>query len=347
MGALFASMLVATALHLAGCTAGESGDNTFSLLSAGKTANKEGAFVLMDTYVSYSLTAGSQQKADDVCLKITEVGDRLENEILSRHVAGSEISFLNEPSADGTKKGISDKLSDYIDSCLTLSRISGGAFDISLGALSDLWGIEEAVKNEGTDYFPPSDEDIQAALEKTGYDKIRSAGSKIALPEGMILDMGAVGKGIFLDEAGKMTKDIKYGIIAAGGSIRTIGYKPGGDPWIIGIKDPTGQSGTIDSVELTGDYVISTSGSYERYVEKDGVRYHHIFDPATGYPAESGLSSVTVVMDAEYGNGLLSDALSTAIFVLGKEKGLELASEYDAGVILVTDDGEIIRSGLN
>ena len=163
------------------------------------------------------------------------------------------------------------------------------------------------------------------------------------MPEGMKLDLGAIGKGIYLDECrsyidSNHNDNLISGIIAAGGSILTIGEKEGG--WTIGITDPFNSGEIYDKISAGGNRNISTSGSYERYVEYNGVRYHHIINPLTGYPtgcAENDNkdypASVTIISDS----GLLSDALSTACFVMGEAKGRELARQYDADIFVITE----------
>ena len=120
----------------------------------------------------------------------------------------------------------------------------------------------------------------------------------------------------------------------------TFGEKPDGSDWKVGIANPADPSERIGVLTLEGQWCISTSGDYERYVEADGVRYHHIIDPATGYPADSGVSGVTVLTK----DGFLSDALSTACFILGPEKGMALASQYGAEVLFVNRDSSILMS---
>ena len=162
------------------------------------------------------------------------------------------------------------------------------------------------------------------------------------MPRGMSLDLGAVGKGISCDNLRDKLKslNISGAVISVGGSIVTYGRKPDGSAWNVGIVNPHDTSSYIGTLTLTGDWSVSTSGDYERYVEADGIRYHHIIDPETGYPADAGLSSVTVM--SHY--GALSDALSTACFVLGTEKAQDLLEQYDAYAVMVEHSGKVILS---
>ena len=125
--------------------------------------------------------------------------------------------------------------------------------------------------------------------------------------------------------------------IAVGGSVLTYGEKPDGSSWKVGIVNPRETSYYVGILEVDGQWCISTSGDYERYVEVDGIRYHHIIDPDTGYPADSGVTSVTVLTK----DGFLSDALSTACFILGKDAGMKLAESYGAEVLFVEKDGTV------
>ena len=159
----------------------------------------------------------------------------------------------------------------------------------------------------------------------------------------MAVDLGSVGKGAACDAAVRAYEEAgaKAAIIAVGGSVGVYGEKSSGKPWSVAVRDPNGD-GSLGSVTLAEGFV-STSGSYEKYFEQDGVLYHHLLDPETGYPAESGLVSVTVVAKS----GVLSDALSTACFVLGREDGMKLLEEFDAEGIFINSDNNItVTDGL-
>lgn len=171
--------------------------------------------------------------------------------------------------------------------------------------------------------------------------------SYIYIEDQCTLDLGAVGKGIACDVAQnylKQQKEVSGAVIAVGGSILLYGSKPDGSNWNVAVQNPRGQDGEAMGVlSLSGITNVSTSGDYEKYFMQDGKRYHHILDPSTGYPAESGLISVTVVSD----NGLLSDGLSTACFVLGKEKGQKLLETYGAEGIFIDQNKKVtVTKGL-
>ena len=156
----------------------------------------------------------------------------------------------------------------------------------------------------------------------------------------MVLDLGAVGKGLACDDILAYLEgqaEVKAAVISVGGGILTYGEKPDGTAFRVAITDPFDTGAYCGYLTLTGNWFVSTSGDYERFVEVDGKRYHHILNPATGYPAESGVKSVTILSK----NGMISDALSTACFVLGEEKGRLLAEKYGVEALFISEDGII------
>lgn len=269
---------------------------------------------------------------------------QIEEQELSRRLDTSEVWAVN--ASAGAKEGVllSEGLSETMGKCLELWRKSEGAFDVTLGAVVNLWDIDgwAAGDREGV-FVLPDEETLCCALESCGSGKLELDGTTLYLPEGMQLDLGAVGKGIALDRILsylKENKTITGATISVGGSVLTYGEKPDGSSWKVGIANPADTSANIGILSLEGQWCISTSGDYERYVELDGVRYHHIIDPATGRPADSGVSGVTILAR----DGFLSDALSTACFILGPEKGMKLAAEYGAEVLFVMKDGSVVMS---
>jgi thiamine biosynthesis lipoprotein len=166
---------------------------------------------------------------------------------------------------------------------------------------------------------------------------------------GLSIDLGAVGKGVAADEVCKYLNQqnadstsgihVQGAVVSIGGTVLVYGKKSGNQVWQVGIRNPRGsQDSSIGYLSLKETTVVSTSGDYEQYFEEDGVRYHHIFDPSTGYPADSGLMSVTVVCE----QGIYSDGLSTACFILGYEDSLPLLKQYDAEAVFITTDYDVI-----
>lgn len=259
---------------------------------------------------------------------INEVFDeikRLDN-LLNCHNANSEISKINYEASDHYVK-TTDEVFALLKETVKLSQLTDGAFDITLKPVSELWGI-------GTDYpRVPDKSEIEAALLKTGYynlelnEEEKSVHFKVP---GMAIDLGAVAKGYAADRAVDILKenDVKNAVLDLGGNVAVIGKKPlklfeaikrgsFNKPFVIGIQNPDAPRGElIKTVTANEDIFVITSGSYERFFTENGVRYHHIIDPKTGMPAQSGLKSATVITK----NGVLGDALSTAAFVIGEEK---------------------------
>ena len=276
------------------------------------------SFFAMDTVISAQITGKDSEAL------LSETGKRISelDASLSRHKADSEISLLNRNSG-GT---LSDKLVGYLQTLLDVSRKSGGAFDFTLGAVSDLWGF-------GNNPKVPDEAELKKALAESGYENISLSGNVITVGGG-IIDFGAAGKGIALDEIRGILSEgnVREAVISVGGSVLLIGKDSR-----VGIRNPLGDAGRSIANLTLSDTCISTSGNYERKFEENGKAYHHIINPETGYPIENGLVSVTVISES----GILSDALSTACFVLGKEKGMALAEEYGCEAVFIDENKNI------
>ena len=257
--------------------------------------------------------------------------DNLDKEI-SRKIDSSAVSALNK---NGEVK--SATVSDILLKCRKISEMSAGAFDLTVGRLSSLWDFDDDIKKV------PSEAEIKKELSTVDYEKIAINGANVAIGKGQTLDLGAVGKGAACDAAKAYLQKsgVKGAVVSVGGSILAFGKRNKiGDKWRIAVRHPRGENTYIGVINLSEGFV-STSGDYEKYFEKDGKRYHHILDANTGYPADSGLSSVTVVCDS----GTLSDALSTACFILGEEKSKELLDEYSAAAIFIDKDLNVSTYG--
>ncbi|MCH5342227.1 MAG: FAD:protein FMN transferase [Acetatifactor sp.] len=275
---------------------------------------------------------------------------QLEEETLSWRLETAEIFQVNQYAGSGKWLELSEKLSRILEQCQKLTEDTDGAFDVALGPVARLWDIDGWAGGQRTGMFQvPEVQALEQAVAQCGFERLNLQflpGEKcaiVSLEEGAAMDLGAVGKGLALDEIFSYLKtetNVKGAVVSVGGSVLTYGEKPDGTAWRVGIANPHDPSVNLGVLTLTGQWYISTSGDYERYMEFDGVRYHHIMDPATGYPADSGLSSVTVLAD----NGLLSDGLSTACFVLGREKGMLLAQQYGAEALFVEKDGGIFTT---
>jgi len=237
-------------------------------------------------------------------------------ELMSPHRTGSDVARLAE--AETEPVAVASETAEVITLGLTVAARSGGAFDLCLGRLKDLWGIE-------TDHpRVPTPEEIQAALEGTGQKKLQVIDNTIVKHDPRsAVDLGGIAKGFALERAARVMEEagIRHAAVNAGGDIRLLGDKLGG-PWRIGVQHPR-DSGKILARLALQDVAVVTSGDYERFFMRDGHRYHHLFDPATGYPADRCQSVTVVAPRAD-----LADALATAAFVLGPKKGLDFLKSY-------------------
>lgn len=261
---------------------------------------------------------------DDTFKKLETVKNGIDNleKIISAKLDSSAVSSLNK------NKTVQNAVcSEIVSKCRKISEMSLGAFDLSIAPLSSLWDFDDG-KNE-----VPSASEIKKALALVDFEKIQADSKNVTIKKGQSLDLGAVGKGAACDAAKAYLEKsgVKGAVVSVGGSILAFGKRNRlGDSWRIAVRHPRQENAYIGVISLSEGFV-STSGDYEKYFEKDGVRYHHILNANTGYPADSGLSSVTVVCNS----GLLSDALSTACFILGEEKSKALLDEYSAAAIFV------------
>lgn len=322
----------------------------FSLYGCGTRVPEhvQGIYTAMGTVIQQNLYVSDD--GTDFMGEIMDLIVRLEEETLSWRLETSEIYRINQVTGDGKSVQLSQELSGVIRQCLKLTEDSDGAFDVTLGPVIRLWDIDSWSPDlpEGS-YQVPDEQTLRQALALCGSSRLHAesltdwegdTGLVLYPEEGVMLDLGAVGKGLALDYILEMMQenpDISGGTVSVGGSVLTYGTKPDKTVWRVGVANPKNPSENIGVLYLEGQWCVSTSGDYERYMEVGGVRYHHILDPATGMPADSGLTSVTILTK----DGLLSDALSTACFVLGREKGLELAVQYGAEALFVESGGEI------
>lgn len=229
---------------------------------------------------------------------------------------------------------------------LSLCEVTGGALDITAYPAVKAWGFTEE------EHRVPSEEELAQLAGKIDYTAValsdwagRTGRGGAALPQGVEMDLGAVAKGFAGDLLAEKVRGagISSALLDLGQStIAAVGSKPGGKPWRIGVVDPARPEHYFAVVELE-DMAMGTSGGYQRYFEQDGVTYWHILDPDTAAPARSGLSSVTVVSPSAF----LCDGLSTALFVMGPEKGAQFwrdHPELEFEAIFVTEDGAISRT---
>ncbi|MGL5615755.1 MAG: FAD:protein FMN transferase [Sarcina sp.] len=288
--------------------------------------------VLMGTSVKVTLYEGGSEKI------LNKAFDRVKEleEILSINKLGTEIDKVNENSGEKPVK-VSDDSFTIIEKAVDYSEKSSGAYDLTIGPLVKLWsiGLPEAKV--------PSEIEIKEALGKIDYKKVKlnEESKEVFLEDkGMMLDLGSIAKGYTADELAKLLKEqlVTKAIIDIGGNIYAVGEKAEGKDWTIGIQNPFTDRGEALGSITVKDKSIVTSGIYERYIEEDGKKYHHILNPETGYPFEGDIAGVTLVTD----KSIDGDALSTLIFTKGVKEGIEFVKNIDSvEAIFITKDKKI------
>lgn len=280
-------------------------------------------FFAMDTLISVKVEGLEAKSCSEELQKRI---NSLDGEMLSRFSDSSQLAEINsQPQSKPDAR-----LLGYLEKLLEVCRLSGGKYDITLGSVSDLWSFTDSPR-------VPSEDELATALSHAGYEKTKIDGDTFIRTDAeAVIDLGSAGKGIALDEAREILdkKNVRSAVISVGGSILLYGK----GSFTVGVRDPWGDAGRSVITLKLSESCVSTSGSYERQFESDGKSYHHILDPDTGMPAENGLVSVTIISDS----GLLSDALSTACFVLGVEDGIALAKKLGCEAIFITENKKII-----
>ena len=325
---LSAALCLCLCLCLTACGAGGSGEQELPCA--------EGELFAMDTYMTVTCYGADCEEALEAARAEIERLDAL----LS---VGSEDSEVSRANRDGETE-LSPETAEMVAESIRLCALTGGAFDITVYPLMDAWGFPSG------DFRVPEEAELAQLLARIGSDRLTLEGSTLCLGAGQGIDLGGIAKGYTSQRIAELFDgyDLVCGIISLGGNVQCCGTRPDGALWRVGIRDPFDpDSGRVIGVLECSDCAVITSGAYERYFvdEETGRTYHHILDPRTGYPAHSGLVSVTVVSE----NGMLADALSTACYVLGLEDSIDLWRSCGAAegfdLILVGEDGEIYLTG--
>lgn len=287
----------------------------------------------LGTIITITVYGNNSEKILD---KVFNEIKRLES-ILSKSIEGSDIYTINS-TAGRSMEMVSPETYEILSESMRYYLASKGYFDITVGPLVDLWKIgtpEAAV---------PDDKSLNHALDLLGMDGLLLTGGDAGLKEpGMSIDVGGIAKGYIADKVSEILKNEKCSgaIINLGGNVLTVGEKPDGSKWKIGIQDPfkaTGQYMTVVEVE---EMSVVTSGPYERNFEENGIIYHHILDPFTGYPVVNDIAGVTIISE----KSVDGDALSTSVFAMGREDGLALIETIEnTECYIVLNDGTIIMS---
>jgi len=277
----------------------------------------------------------------DIFARVREIDN-----LMSVNVSSSDVSRINKAAGVDRVKVNKDTFT-VIKRAVFYSEISGGAFDPSVGPLVSLWGIGSEKERV------PSQEEIEKTLPLINWRDIELDEEKRSVflkRKGMALDLGAIAKGYAANEAAAIIKEagIKRAIIDFGGNIVTLGEKKTGTPWKVGIQNPNKRRGDyfgIIQLNTAEKQTIVTSGAYERFFEKDGTHYHHILSTVTGYPVKNGILSVTVI----HSDSTHADAISTSLFALGFEKGLDLLDFFPGteAVFVFEDNSVRVTPGVN
>src|SRR5574341_122574 len=290
---------------------------------------------IMGTDVTITVVAPSAGKGEVAIDAAMEELRRLDR-MMSLYKDGSEITRVNLAAGEHSVT-VSREMIEVVEHARRISELSGGAFDATIGPLVVLWQMK---LREGA---VPSDREIKAVLTRVDYRDILidKKGPTIFLTrKGMILDLGGAAKGYAADRAAEALR--KQGtmnaLVAVAGDIRAMGHREDGKPWRIGVQHPREAGKILAALELS-DRSISTSGDYERFTIVNKKRFHHILDPRTGKPSE-GTESVTVIGD----QGAVLDPLTTALFVLGPEKGMQLVKDLGYEAIFVDDKGTVLTT---
>jgi thiamine biosynthesis lipoprotein len=294
--------------------------------SDGTSATRE--IFAMDTYMTLQAYGERAEEALDAAV---EEINRLDD-MFSTGNKDSEVSVANTSGSIY----LSEETAGLIGRALDLYEDTDGAFDITIYPLMAEWGFTDQ------NFHVPTKERIEELLTYVDASKItyEEETGFLSLPDGVEIDLGGIAKGYTSGRVMEIFEEygLTSGLVSLGGNVQAYRTKTDGSLWRVAVENPEDGEDYIGVLEIA-DQAVITSGGYERYFEEDGVTYHHILDPGTGYPAQSGLTSVTIVSD----DGTLADGLSTSLFVMGKEKALsywrEHGDEFDA--ILVEEDGTI------
>lgn len=281
----------------------------------------------MDTVMSFTACGRGCEEAVDAAMEEVRRLDGL----LSTGEASSEVGSINEA---GMGRVSEDTLA-VLKRAQEIWEETGGLFDYTVYPLVELWGFSTGA------YHVPSETELAEALALVDASKVRCDGDVVTVGEGQRIDFGGIAKGYASARVMEVFREhgIRSGMVSLGGNVQTLGRKPDGSRWQVGIRNPDSEQGDVLAVVEAEDLAVITSGGYERYFEENGTVYIHIIDPRTGCPADGDLSSVTVVSE----DGTLSDALSTSLYLMGYDAAVEYWKVHQAefDMVLITDQGEI------
>ncbi len=316
--ALFCILLV-FALLLTGCSAPQAAD-------AGPVSQVGYYFDTVVTITLYGADDSLMPELWTLCGKYEQ--------LLSKTIPGSDVDRINH--GEGKPVTVSPETWQMLQAARRIHDVSGGAFSITIAPVTALWDF-----TGGTQRMP-TPEELAAALPLVDDSRlILGEEHTVTLPAGMSIDLGGIAKGYIADQAAALCRDRCSGaIINLGGNVYVVGLKPNGSAFRVGVRDPQGDESAIKCVVTVRDTSVVTSGIYERYFMREGIRYHHILDPQTGISADSDLAGVTVICTSS----MEADAVATACIVLGSEGALALLNEMGLDGLLITREDRVITT---
>jgi FAD:protein FMN transferase len=290
--------------------------------------------VAMGTVIEITLIGDDEEAANKAALQAFQEVKRIEA-LMSPWLESSDVTRINR-SAGKEWVGVSPETMEVIKKAQEIPKLSEGGFDITVGPLTELWRRAREKK------IPPSDEEVKEKLDLVNFKNIEMnrEGKVFLKKKGMAIDLGGIAKGHAVDRGFDILRSLGYKnlIVNAGGDLRVGGTKSS-QPWSIGIQNPREPQKILTRIPVS-DKAVATSGDYEKFFIYEGKRYHHIFSPRDGFPAD-GCQSVTIVAK----DCITADALATAVFVLGPEKGYALCQKLEGVDCLIVDkEGKVILS---
>jgi len=288
---------------------------------------------IMDTTVTIAVYSPDENEAEQAIGNTFEEIEKVDS-LMSPSKEESQLNLLNK---EAKLQGTDPAFIYVLERSIYYSEISGGAFDISIQPVLDLW---KSKFSPGGSYKPPTPEELNETLELVNYSKIRIEDGNVTLQPGMKMAVGGIAKGYSVDMAIESLEadGIENAFVNAGGDGKYIGQKPDGTAWVVGLQNPDKNEEYVTAIRAE-NVAVATSGNYERYFN-ESAKVSHISDPRTGYPSTSLISSTVIAK-----NAIDADAFATAVFVLGEEEGLKMIETVE-GVecMIITEDRRLVYS---
>lgn len=307
-------------------------------LSTFAQENFKRTLILMGSRFDITVVASNEKEGneyiDSAIFEITRI-----EKLISSWDLNSETSLINKHSGIKPIK-VDKELFDLIERSIAISALTNGAFDISYASMDRIWNYDGSMREM------PSEEEISNSIKKVGYQNIsidKEAQTVFLKLKGMKIGFGAIGKGYAADKAKALLieKGVKAGIINASGDLNAWGKQADGSDWMVAITNPLNKNKVFSWLPIN-DSAIVTSGNYEKFISFDGIRYSHIIDPRTGYPSTGIISTSIMTSNAE-----LADAISTSVFVMGVETGLDFINQLKGVDCIIIDEENKIHISNN